>query len=89
MKDPITGEKMATREELLFLWMQLKKTIETVANEETYKGRDWRIRVEWDERKAGPDISIWIGSSNIDIPAPNFFHEAKPEDKKPKEVEVP
>lgn len=84
MTDPITGEKMATKEELLFLWMQLKKTIETVANEETYKGRDWRIRVEWNEGKAGPDISIWIESSNIDIPAPKFYHAVDP-----KGVEIP
>ena len=81
--------KKATKEEMLFLWMQLKKTVETISNEEMYKGRNWRLRVEWNEDDAGPDVDIWLDTSNINIPAPHFYHTLDPEDEQPKEVEVP
>ena len=85
------GNKKATRDELLFMWMQLKSIVETVAHQDAYKGKKWRFSCEWDERKAGPDFCLWIEDSSLDIDAPKFYNEAipEPEPEPVKEIELP
>lgn len=81
----------ATREDLIMMWMQLKHIAETVANQDAYKNKKWRLTCDWGEYKAGPDFVLWIGDSSLDIEAPHFYNTAipEPEPEPEKEIELP